>query len=188
MNEAADNLLKRWQPYFEEGAKFHGWLSPGFVLGVIMVDLAKELLGDRDSIDAVVETKACIPDAVQLMTSCTYGNSWMRVKDWGRLALTLYDKNDFEGIRVYVDHEKITRYPVIEKWLMKTADPDKNEVTREIIRAERDTISWQKVKVAPYKKPKKAPPVVCKSCGESYPPGDSELCVRCSGKDDYYQT
>ena len=94
IDELAASTMKRLQPYFEQGIKFHGWLrSPGFVLGVIMVDLAEKLLGPRNLIDAVVETKACLPDAIQLMTSCSYGNGWMRVKDWGKLALTLYDKD-----------------------------------------------------------------------------------------------
>jgi formylmethanofuran dehydrogenase subunit E len=80
------------QPYFDRGVEFHGWLSPGLVIGIFMVDLAKEVLGPRELIDAVVETKACVPDAIQLMTHCTYGNGWMVVKDWGKMALTLFDK------------------------------------------------------------------------------------------------
>ena len=112
------NRTEHLNPYFEEGAKFHSYLSPGLVLGIIMVDLAKELLGPRKLVDAVVETTACVPDAIQLMTACTYGNGWMRVKDWGKMALTLYDKEKLDGVRVYVDLEKIKKYPLLYQWYM----------------------------------------------------------------------
>ena len=57
-NELAASVMKRLQPYFDQGVKFHGYLGPGFVLGAVMVDWAKELLGPRNLVDAVDETKA----------------------------------------------------------------------------------------------------------------------------------
>ena len=158
VNELAASTMKRLQPYFEQGAKFHGYLSPGLVLGAIMVDLAKELLGPRNLIDAVVETKACLPDAIQLMTSCSYGNGWMRVKDWGKLALTLYDKREFGGVRVYVDANKLKKYPLIERWVMRVGYVDKDETSQEIIRVGRDILSWERVKVNHYRKPERTRP------------------------------
>lgn len=181
-------LKERLGPYFEEGREFHSYLSPGLALGIIMVDLAKELLGPRSLIDAVVETKRCIPDAVQLMTACTYGNGWMRVKDWGKLALTLYDKEKLDGIRVSLDSEKIKKYPLIHKWYTRIEHVDKGEVTREIISAGRNILSWQRVTLMPYKRIKHAPTSFCPSCGEVYPASDGDLCVRCSGKDNYYNS
>ena len=152
-----------------------------------MVDLAKEVLGPRNLIDAVVETKACLPDAIQLMTPCSYGNGWMRVKDWGKVALTLYDKYELDGVRICVNLEEIKKYPLIEQWLMRTGDVDKKEVVKKVMMAGRDILSWQRVRVAPYRKVKKAPLVVCSSCGETHPATNGDLCVRCSGKDNYYQ-
>ncbi len=187
VNRLAASRVKRLQPYFEQGAEFHGYLSPGLVLGIIMVDLAKELLGPRHSIDAVVETKACLPDAIQLMTPCSYGNGWMRVKDWGKLALTLYDKHELDGIRVFVNLEEIKKYPSIERWLMRMSDIDEKEVAREVMTAERDILSWQRVKVTPYEKIKKAPLVTCSSCGEMHPATNGDLCIRCRGKENYYE-
>lgn len=175
------------KPYFEQGAKFHSWLSPGLVLGIIMVDLAKELLGHGKLIDAVVETKACIPDAVQLMTACTYGNGWMRVKDWGKMAVTLYDKEKLDGIRVFANLEGIKRHPLIYRWYMKSDDVDQEKVAKDIMLAGRDILSWERVKVIPYRKQRKAPTAICSSCGETYPAGDGYLCIRCSGKENYYQ-
>ncbi|MBI4333092.1 MAG: tRNA CCA-pyrophosphorylase [Chloroflexi bacterium] len=186
--EAAGDAVSRLQRYFDEGARFHGMLSPGLVLGIFMVDLAQEILGPREFVDAVVETKACLPDAVQLMTSCSYGNGWMRVKDWGKLALTLYDKRSLEGVRVCLDLARTRNYPLIEQWAMRLRDIGcKEEVAREIMRAGRDILSWRKVEVARYRRPKNAPVVPCSSCGEAHPSSDGSLCQRCNGREDYYR-
>lgn len=183
----SDTIMKRLEPYFEQGIEFHGYLSPGFVLGVIMVDLAKEILGPRDLIDAVVETKACIPDAIQLMTSCSYGNGWMRVKDWDKLALTLYDKHKLDGVRVSVNLEEVKKHPSIERWLMREGHTRKEEVAKEVMRVGRSILSWQRVRAAPYKRIENAPLAVCSSCGETHSSVDSDLCIRCSGREDYYE-
>jgi formylmethanofuran dehydrogenase subunit E len=172
--------------YFVEGAKFHGNLSPGLAIGIFMVDLAKEILGPRKLMDAVVETQHCLPDAVQIMTSCSYGNGWLKVKDWGKFALTLYDKEKLDGVRVYLDVEKIKNYPHLYQWYMKDREVETHQVVSEVMEAERAIFSWEKVRVK--LPPKEEGPVsICVSCGETHPASDGELCPRCSGKDDYYQ-
>ena len=174
------------QPYFDQGTEFHSWLSPGLVIGIFMVDLAKEILGPRELIDAVVETKACVPDAIQLMTRCTYGNGWMVTKEWGKMALTLFDKKQRDGVRVFVDLEKVKKYPLIYQWYMNEGEVDKNRVTEELLDIERDILSWQRVKVI-HTKDKKGDLKTCPSCGETYPARDGELCQRCSGSSNYYE-
>ena len=57
--------------------------------------------------DAICETRNCLPDAVQLLTPCTIGNGWLKVVNVGRFALTLYDKYQGEGVRVYLDPAKV---------------------------------------------------------------------------------
>ena len=111
----------------------------------------------------------------------------MRVKDWGKTALTLYDKHELEGIRLFVDLEEIKKYPLIEQWLMRIGDVNKEEVAKEIMRAGRDILSWQRVRVAPYERMKKARLALCSSCGEMHPATDGDICIRCSGKDNYYE-
>ncbi len=183
MTEKSEHTVQ-W--YFNRGAEFHGYLSPGLVVGIFMVDLAKELLGLHNNIDAVVETRACIPDAIQLMTSCTYGNGWMRIKDWGKMALTLYSKEKREGIRVFVDSDKIRKYPLVYQWYSKSGNVDKEEVVKRLMDIKRDILSWQRVRVTQLKKVKGAP-IGCTCCGETHPADNGELCKRCSGSDDYYE-
>ncbi len=68
-----------------------------------MVDLAQEPIGPGIEADAFVEPCHCLPDAVQLFTPCTYGNGWTKVLDWGKFALSLYDKKILAGFRVWLD-------------------------------------------------------------------------------------
>jgi len=181
------NSKESLQHYFAQGAEFHGYLSPGLVLGILMVDLAKEILGPRSLIDAVVETKACLPDAIQLMTACTYGNSWMRVKNWDKMALTLYDKKTLDGVRIFLNLDKIKQYPLIYQWYIRIGEVDKETVAKEIMHAGRDIISWQRVRTKLPKKAKRAHVAICPLCGEGYSASDGELCLRCGGSDDYYE-
>lgn len=173
--------------YFTEGAKFHGNLSPGLAIGIFMVDLAEEILDSHGLVDAVVETQLCLPDAVQIMTPCSYGNGWMRVKDWGKFAITLYDKEKLDGVRVYLDVEKAKNYPKIYQWYMRNQGRvETHEVVSEIMEAERAILSWERVRVKLPPK-EKGPVSICTSCGGAYPSSSGELCPRCSGQDDYYQ-
>jgi formylmethanofuran dehydrogenase subunit E len=94
---------------------FHGNIAPGILLGGYMVaSLQQQLPRDR-LYDALCETSACLPDAVQLLTPCTTGNGWLKVIDLGRYAVTLYDKESGDGMRVFVDTVKLVDRPAIEE-------------------------------------------------------------------------
>ena len=151
-----------------------------------MVDIAQDILGPCELVDAVVETKLCLPDAVQIMTPCSYGNGWLRVKDWGKFALTLYDKERLDGVRVYLDVEKVKNYPHLYRWYMRQGGVETDEVVSEIMEAERAIFSWEQVRVKLPPK-EKGSVSICTSCGEAHPASDGKLCPRCSGQDNYYQ-
>jgi formylmethanofuran dehydrogenase subunit E len=178
---------KHLKEYFDEGAKFHGHLSPGIVIGIFMVDMAKDILGPCELADVVVESSHCIPDAVQIMTPCTYGNGWMKVKNWDKIALTIYDKGKGDGVRVYLDIEKARKYPHVYKWYTKQGEVKTEEIVSELMEANTALLSWQKVRVRlPVKKNK--PVSICPSCGEAFKvSNDDVFCMKCSGKDDYYE-
>lgn len=178
---------KELTEYFGKAAKFHGHLSPGVVIGIFMVDMARDILGPCELMDAMVESNHCIPDAVQIMTPCTYGNGWMRVKDWDKFAITLYDKEKGNGVRVYLDIEKTRKYPRVYKWYTKQGDDKTEEIVSEIMEAKTAILSFQKVRVR--LNPKKSRPVlVCPSCGEAFKVSNNNvLCMKCSGKDGYYE-
>ena len=80
---------------------FHGHPAPGVIIGGIMVEVARRQLPVEVLFDAICETRNCLPDAIQMLTPCTIGNGWLKVVNVGRFALTLYDKYQGEGARVF---------------------------------------------------------------------------------------
>ena len=170
--------------------KFHGWRAPGVVIGGFMVDLAQERIVPNVEADAIVETIHCLPDAVQLFTPCTYGNGWMKVVDWDRFALTLYNKKTLEGIRVWLDIEKCKRFPDIYNWYMRLVpkrDLPLDVLLKRIEEAGRQMLSSVPVRVIQrHGKIKKGTMAICSQCGEAYPTSQGTLCHSCQGKG-YYE-
>jgi formylmethanofuran dehydrogenase subunit E len=179
-----------YEDFFNTIEKFHGWRAPGVVIGGFMVDLAQERIGPNVEADAIVETIHCLPDAVQLFTPCTYGNGWMKVVDWDRFALTLYNKKTLEGIRVWLDIEKCKRFPDIYNWYMRLVpkrDLPLDVLLKRIEEAGRQMLSSVPVRVIQrHGKIKKGTMAICSQCGEAYPTSQGDLCLSCQGKG-YYE-
>jgi len=172
------------EEFFERVKDFHGFLAPGVAMGGFMVDWALEVMEGSDLLDAVVETRKCLPDAVQLLTQCSIGNSWLRILDWGKLALTLYDKESLTGARVYLDLKKLERFPGIKVWSMK--EKPKKEVPlesliEEMVQAGRDMLTCQKVVIGqiPDRLSFYGRPRVCARCGEAFRYSSGDLCQSC---------
>jgi formylmethanofuran dehydrogenase subunit E len=162
---------------FRRCIEFHTFAAHGLLVGVFMVDQALELLNppEGEKIYAVCETTKCLPDALQVIAHCTTGNHRLRVIPIGKFAITVNGPADapyVNGIRVFVDGDKIERYPTFALWYTK--DPLFDPRTRgialidEIIDAGRDFISWERVRVkVPQKWPWKS--AICSICGEMVP-------------------
>lgn len=167
--------------------RFHGALVPGLIIGAYMVELAYEKLGDADMVDAVVESKKCISDAVQLMTSCTLGNGWLRVYDWGIFAITLYDKKSKQGIRVYLDPAKLPVGSITYKWFFREIGRESHEeVNKEVLKLKKSILSYEYVEVEIEKK-KSAKIINCAKCGYPFPSNGSNLCISCKEGITYYK-
>jgi len=181
---------KSFEDFLTTIQRFHGWPAPGVVIGGYMVDLAKEYIGPFVEADAIVETIHCLPDAVQLFTPCTYGNGWMKVVDWDKFALTLYNKKTLEGIRVWLDIDKGRRFPDIYNWYMRLApkkDLPLDLLLKSIEKAGRNVLSSAPVRVVRYHgKIKKGTIEICSKCGEAYPASQGDRCFACQGKG-YYE-
>jgi formylmethanofuran dehydrogenase subunit E len=162
---------------------FHGFAAPGVVIGVFMVDWARERIGRETEADAVVETLRCLPDAVQLFTACTLGNGWMRVLDWDRFALTLYDRVSHRGARVWLDPDKTAAFPDIHGWFLKKIP--KSELPLDVLlsgifEARRAMLSCREVVVTDFlRRPKKEFVLICPGCGEAFDPRAGERCRGC---------
>jgi formylmethanofuran dehydrogenase subunit E len=68
----------------------------------------------------VTETIVCLPDAVQLLTPCTIGNGFLQVLDWGKFALTAYNRQTLAGIRLWLEYPALANYPLIQSWFERS--------------------------------------------------------------------
>jgi formylmethanofuran dehydrogenase subunit E len=167
----------------EEITAFHGFRAPGVVIGAVMVDWAREQVGGAVEADAIVETLRCLPDAVQLFTPCTLGNGWMRVLDWDRFALTMYDRAARRGCRVWLDAGKTAGYPAIHDWFLKRVPKGAlplETLLESILAARRAVLSCRSVVVTDFlRRPKKQRVMICPGCGEAFDPRAGDCCKGC---------
>ena len=179
-----------FEEYKNCAESFHGFASPGLILGGFMVDLALRNLPPGILFEALCETSHCLPDAIQLLTPCTTGNGWLRVIDLGRFALSLYDKNEGSGIRVFLDPEKLEPWPRIKTWLFKLkdkADQDTDELLNEIWDAGSGFSDMEPVRLQSHflEKDHRGGITLCPACGEPYPLRDGAACKACQGQSPY---
>jgi formylmethanofuran dehydrogenase subunit E len=179
-----------YDEYIEMIKAFHGHVAPGMVLGGFMVDFALQNRPQGEFFDAICETRACLPDAIQLLTPCTVGNGWLRIIDLGRFALSLYEKYTGDGVRVYVDNTKLDDWPAINTFLFKLKpkkEQDSKALITEINLAGTSILAFQTVVVDldAIKSSRRHTFTVCPSCGEGYPKADGDICLGCQGKAPY---
>jgi formylmethanofuran dehydrogenase subunit E len=81
----------------------HGHFCPGSAMGVKAAARAvKELKAKSSGMEgvvAIVETNSCFADGVQIVTGCSFGNTALIYRDYGKTAFTLARKNG-EAVRV----------------------------------------------------------------------------------------
>jgi len=166
---------------------FHGNVAPGVVIGGFMVDLALRHAPEGDFFDAMCETSSCLPDAIQLLTPCTVGNGWLKILSLGRYALTLYEKYQGAGIRVFLDASKVDDWPEIKGWyfrLKSKREQNSKRLLQEIREAGEGICTLQKVVVKPQfvgSRNQRSKIVRCPLCQEAYPEVDGGICRGCSG-------
>jgi formylmethanofuran dehydrogenase subunit E len=192
-----DGVDPRVREYLNRCIAFHSFPAPGLLIGAFMVDYALELLGagTDEKLYAVCETHKCAPDALQVIAHATYGNNRLRIVNVGKFAITVNrgsEAAETEGVRVYVDAKKLSRYPTIHTWFTNSPGFDKktmnNQLFDEIFSAGRAILSSERVRVKVESK-KKWKSVTCPKCGEMVPDysvGADGLCAAC-GSTGYYE-
>jgi len=176
--------------YRERIAAFHGYPAPGLFIGAKMVDLALAALPAGILFDAIAETGNCLPDAIQMLTPCTMGNGWLKVLDLGRFAMSLYDKQSGQGIRVYLHPGKVAACKAIDDWFFKRkpkVEQDSLELQKAIEKAGGSILGQQKIQVRPEMMTKidVGNRSLCPQCGESYPSRHGVKCRACQGASPY---
>lgn len=179
-----------FEEYLNMVKSFHGSLAPGLVIGGFMVDLAMKNLPEGEFFDAICETPVCLPDAVQILTPCTTGNGWLSVLNFGKFAVTLYEKYSGKGVRVYLDAEKLNNWPEVRDWYFKKkkkSEQNKELLMAQITAAGYGMLSLQNAQVNYEKIRRKKMGEVgrCPSCHEAYPLRDGGQCLACQGDSPY---
>jgi formylmethanofuran dehydrogenase subunit E len=178
------------EDYLHRVKSFHGHLAPGVVIGGFMVHLARSRMPEGVLFDAISETPACVPDAVQMLTPCTIGNGWLKIINLGRFALSLYDKHQGNGFRVFLDPVKLEKWPEIKDWFFKLKskkEQSHEDILSQIKKAGVEICGVCPVQIKPefLKKRDKGKIVICPSCAEAYPLKDGSICLACQGNSPY---
>jgi formylmethanofuran dehydrogenase subunit E len=178
------------EEYIHRVQSFHGHVAPGVVIGGYMVHLAKIEISDKMLFDAISETPACVPDAIQLLTPCTVGNGWLKIINLGRFALSLYDKYNGNGVRVFLDPVKLEQWPEIKAWFLKLKsrkEQSHEDILSQIKQAGVEICGTCPVQIKPdfLIKRDKGKIGICPSCREAYPLRDGSLCLACQGNSPY---
>jgi len=197
MNQVSDDLfLAHTNPTytFDELLQmiqsFHGHVAPGVIMGAVMVDMALQHMQSDILYDTTCETFNCLPDAIQLLTPCTIGNGWLRVFDFGRFALSVYDKFKGNGFRVYVDSDKLKNWPEINSWFFKLKpkkEQDSKQLFTDIKNAAMNLYQVKPIQMHPQYLVKRSlgKITVCRVCHEAYPQKHGNICKSCQGDTPY---
>ena len=164
-----------FEEYIDKVRSFHGSIAPGMLAGGIMVDIAQNNLPEGELFDVICESGHCLPDAVQLLTPCTIGNGWLKIVNTSRYALTFYNKYSGDGIRVYLDADRLSAWPEVRSWFLREKPKHEQSlegIIREFKEAGPELFGTRQVQVKPEyvlnKKKKKPPIAICPSCKEAY--------------------
>lgn len=181
-----------FEEFIDKVKLFHGSIAPGMLAGGIMVDIAQNNLPQGEFFDVICESGHCLPDAVQLLTPCTIGNGWLKIVNTSRYAMTFYNKYTGNGIRVYLNADKLSAWPEVRSWFLREKPKHEQSlegIIREFKKAGPDLFGTKQVQVKPEyvldKKKKKSPIVICPSCREAYSSDLGDLCPACQGKTPY---
>lgn len=187
-----DHTGKRYtfEESLEKARAFHGYPAPGLIIGFRMVTLAMRQLPENILFEAVLETRSCLPDAVQVLTPCTVGNNWLKIMDLGRFALALYDKHTGKGVRVGIDSSGLKNWPEFYAWFYKTKakhEQDTGALVKDIQNAGDRVLNTEAIVINPLylNKISKGAIATCPDCGEAFPLKHGSACRVCQGETPY---
>ena len=152
-----------------------------------MLNIAHRVLGlnDKERIIVTCETQNCLPDPFQILAGSTIGNKGLKIKDYGKMAVTINRRGPagsrVKSVRIMLDPAKTAQYPRLHAWFMKTAKVPHQEAVSILLDAGENVYSWEILDREVPVKPKKII-VLCEECGESFIQKDGEsVCLACLG-------
>ncbi|MBC8441476.1 MAG: trehalose-binding protein [Deltaproteobacteria bacterium] len=176
--------------FLKQAADFSGKFSPGLLIGGYMVEEAKKKFPEKTPFQVIAETPKSLPDAIGLLTPCTIGNGGLKLVNLGRYALCFYNSATGNGVRVYLDSEKLRNWPEIKGWLFKLTpaqDYNMEKLIAEIHRAGSKIFGFESICVRGrfLKGQGLGKIVICAVCGEAFPESDGGICRGCRNESPY---
>jgi len=171
----------------EKLVPFHGYLTAGAFIGLQMLNIARKVLDVRDGerIYVTCETRNCVPDPFQILGGATSGNNGLKIKDLGKMAVTVNKRvpdgvDAVRGVRIMLDPEKTEEYPTLHAWYLNTAKFPHTEVLPDLLAAGEKVYTWKFVDLeVPVKGKKRIQR--CENCGEMFIRYNDELlCGECT--------
>lgn len=168
-------------PTYEEVVRFHGHSCPGSMMGYRMaiagLEAVKAAGMDPKELSAIVENNACGVDALQVVSSCSFGKKKIIFHDYGKNVYTLFSPKTGKGFRVSLqlkeipdnvteDREAFTNY------LLEASDEDILVVTETMVALE-----------IPQHTRKSIPCPFCKesvNINRTIKKGSSQICIPCA--------
>jgi formylmethanofuran dehydrogenase subunit E len=164
---------------------FHGYLSTGAFIGIQMLNIVKSVLGasNGDRLFVTCETYNCLPDPFQVLAGCTIGNKGLKIKDHGKMAVSVTKRapagSRVRGVRIMLDPAKTVKYPRLHAWFMKLEKVSHSEAISTLLSAGDSVYTYELFDHDVPEKPRKKI-AICEGCGESFIQRAEEvLCVAC---------
>ncbi len=116
------------------------------------------------------------------------GNGFLQVLDWGKFALTVYDRLTLSGVRAWLNPDGLANYPMVRRWFERskggsTQKPAFEELASEILSGGSAFIGYRSVRLhRALKGSDRVATGRCPRCGESYPLHLGPSCPACQGK------
>ena len=171
----------------EKVVHFHGFLTSGALIGIQMLNIARRVLDvqDEEHMYVTCETQSCMPDPFQILAGATIGNSGLKIRNLGKMAVTVNKQapegvQNIKGVRIILNPEKTKDYSKLHAWYLNTEKLPHEEVVPILLAAGEEAYSWKLVDIeVPVRKKKRIQG--CKNCGEMFIQHDNELlCGRCT--------
>ena len=97
--------LKTYDEQLEKVKEFHGEICGGTAIGTKLAMYGMELMGmelntRHKNLMVFVELDRCMSDAIQVVTKCNMGKRALKQMYYGRFAVTFYNMDTEEAIRI----------------------------------------------------------------------------------------
>lgn len=161
---------------YDRAVEFHGHSCPGILSGIIIgITALKELTSERAADEELVvisEGQSCMVDALQIVLGTTLGKGNLLLKDYGKTAATIFNRNTGKGIRLAFDFSQIRdKFGDLRDQMKNMGSEERKDFLKEILfkileGPRNEYIKIEKIKMKIPSKAKIFNTIICENCHE----------------------